>query len=868
MTNPRSTTSDRPRAGRRAARAAAAAVACALVAGIAAIQPLGAATAAPAPALATASAAAVPGQDAPGSRFTLAVLPDTQFYSRYSADQFIPRYGADPFGTQTKWLAEHADELHIPFVTHLGDVVDRVGVNNEWVAADNAMKNLDDAQLPYSILAGNHDVRDSTDTRFDDQYDLANEPFLQWFGADRAAGVSTFQGSDPTGFNQYHVFEAEGQEFMVLALSWRASDATLAWAKSVMAAHPTVPVILTTHQVIDIQPDGVSPKETDYGLRLWDQLIRSNDQIFMTLNGHFHGSSRLVKQNDFGHDVTEIVIDYQMAYEGGDGYLGLYEFDLTNDVVNVQTASPWIVSKPQDTLTSYDQPFLEGSQQQFTLPIDFAERFKGFNPSFAAGTADEPSLSAKAREVLLDGFEGPDPITTEYPGSPADHPEVPGTLAHWQFNTLANADGSPRVLGPDAVIPDVAGDNDMRRADPATTNSSGTELADVTVETADVHGYSADQTGVCFANSSGSRYSYLTTAAGAAVNDADFSKGYTIETFVKMSPQWDASTNGWSKFLVHTGNRSKIDGFGRTQWDWTASPTALGISNLREFQFTAVPQDATLGDKTAWSGEIMVDSWAHVALVGGTDGAVTMYVDGAPVLRNATGAAGLAANPGMPWILGSDWVDDAARNGWNGCIGETRIIDHATGPAEWLTARGDLSGLTVGDAPSGTLPAGTKLTALHGTGRPGAEVRVTGGLRPAAPAAARAAVFAADPVIVGADGTWTHSFASALAPGSYSYSVAQAFGSRAADPVTVSFTIAAAAVDPGTDLPGTGGGTGGSTGGGSSSTGSGPVADGLASTGSSILPGGIAALLALLSGAAAVMIGRRHRARMTPGSEA
>lgn len=79
------------------------------------------------------------------SRFTLAVLPDTQFYTRYSASQFMPRYGSDPFRVQTKWLAEHQDELKIPFATHLGDIVDQVGVSGEWQAADVAMKALEEA---------------------------------------------------------------------------------------------------------------------------------------------------------------------------------------------------------------------------------------------------------------------------------------------------------------------------------------------------------------------------------------------------------------------------------------------------------------------------------------------------------------------------------------------------------------------------------------------------------------------------------------------------------------------------------------------------------------------------------------------------
>ncbi|WP_202969358.1 LamG-like jellyroll fold domain-containing protein [Leifsonia sp. ALI-44-B] len=827
-----------------------------------------------------AAAAPAPGATTDASRFTLAVLPDTQFYSRYSADQFIPRYGDDPFSVQTDWLAKNADALQIPFVTHLGDVVDRVGVNNEWIAADNAMKNLDEAKLPYSILAGNHDVRDSNDNLFDDQYNLANEPFLKWFGPNRAQNVSTFQGSDPTGFNQFHIFEADGQKYMVLALSWRASDATLAWAADVMAQHPTVPVILTTHQVIDIAPDGETPRETDYGLRLWDKLIKNHDQIFLTLNGHFHGSSRLDKTNDFGHTVTEVVIDYQMAYEGGDGYLGLYEFDLTNDVINVQTASPWVTWKPQETLTSYDQPFLEGSQQQFSLPIDFSERFKGFNPTFAAGPADTPSLGQKARDILLDGFVGPDPITTEFPGSPADYPEVPGTLAHWQFNGL---DG---VVGTDVTIPDVAGDgsNDLHRADPTATNSVGTELSDVTIESDDVHGYSADQAGACFTNSSGSRYSYLTTDKDAPVNNADLSKGYTIETFVKMSPEWTPAANQWSKFLTHTGNRSKIDGFAKTQWDWTASPTALGISNLREFQWTTVPGDPTKGDRTNWSGEIMVDSWSHVAVVSDAEkGTITMYVDGAPVLRNAVDAAGISANPDMPWIIGSDWVDDAARNGWNGCVGETRIIDHATGPAEWLTSRADLTGFTVTDAPSGTLQAGSRVTTLSGTGLPGAEVRIDGGVTDAEPMTARvesnARVMALDAAtVVAEDGTWSYSFPTPLtASGSYSYEAVQALGTRASDPVTVAFAIAAAPVDPTptpAPTPGTPGDpsatpapvpAGPNAPGGATPIGQPGASDGdadLAETGVEPIGGLFASGLILLIGACLLLLQRSRRARL------
>jgi len=101
----------RPRRLRPLVLGAVAAVSCALLAPAALVAPAGAqAAAAPtgdpaaAPTGTTAAAAtdaAAPAADL-ASRFALAVLPDTQFYSRYSDAQFVPRYGTDPYRVQTE----------------------------------------------------------------------------------------------------------------------------------------------------------------------------------------------------------------------------------------------------------------------------------------------------------------------------------------------------------------------------------------------------------------------------------------------------------------------------------------------------------------------------------------------------------------------------------------------------------------------------------------------------------------------------------------------------------------------------------------------------------------------------------------------
>ncbi|MEE6282317.1 metallophosphoesterase [Georgenia sp. MJ170] len=738
-----------------------------------------------APGAATPAEAAVNAED-PGSRFTLAVLPDTQFYSRYADDQFGPRHGTNPFAAQTEWLVEVQDELNIPFVAHVGDVVDRAGVDSEWRAADAAMATLEDGGLAYSVLPGNHDLLTPDDRLTDRDYDLAAEPYLDWFGPERAQAQHTDGGTDETGLSQYQIFEAEGQRFLVLALTWRASDETIAWADEVMAANPTLPTILTTHSLISVASDGVSPVDTAYGDELWEKLISGNDQIFLTLNGHFHGTTYQTRLNDAGNGVTQVLMDHQMAYDGGNGYLGLFEFDLDNDQIAVQTASPWVVAKPQDVLTPYDQPFLEGPTQQYVFDIDFAERFGDFAPDFGPGDGQYPSLSQRARQLLLDGFEGPDPVLNSLPGSAEDFVRAEGTLAHWRPSEAdAGADG---VLAEGAAVPDISGGgNDLHRAALAASGSPTAQLDDVTV-TDEGHAFSADGAAVCFAESDRTteRFSYLSTGVDAAVNDAELDGGYTIETFVQVADDWSVDANQWSKALTRSGNRSTLDGMPWSQWDFTASPTALGISNLKEFQWTEVPADTTVGDRTAWSGEILVGRWLHVAVVNDVQaGSTTMFIDGAPVLRNSTGTGGMSFNEGMPWIIGADWVDDSAANGWHGCVGETRIIDRPTGADEWLTARPDLEADFTLTADAAATDEGAPLPQLTGTGLAGTTVVVEG--------AARAES------VVAEDGTWTAVLEPAdaeLAAGTHDLVVTQGFGERRSAPLSAALTVLAVDTEP------------------------------------------------------------------------
>lgn len=624
------------------------------------------------------------------SSFGIAVLPDTQFYSRYATEetgnQFAKRYGSEPFLAQTRWIAANAAALRIPFVIHVGDVVDQSNRSQQWAVADQAMKVLEDAKVPYSIIAGNHDVASDVgfdptkpDVGTDTDRDLTKEPYLQTFSRDRAARQATFRGRDPSGFHEFHIFEAQGQRFMVLGLSWRASSAAITWARQMIAANPTLPVILVNHELIAIANDGVTPLEVDYGKMLWEKLIRDNDQIFMTVNGHFHGSARLTKTNDFGNAVEEMVVDYQMAYQGGNALMRFYELDFTNKQIKAVTFSPWVRQKPSATINQFDQATLTEANHQFTIPIDFAKRFARFNPQFAAATASALPVTPAATALITAGYTAPVVTPPRAANGPDDYPKIAETRAHWRF--VGGVAGS--ALAENAAIADASGNNfTLKRG----MLAGGAQVGDL-VWSEDRHRLSAAPGSVAFRNTAGSRLSYFLTETEATLNRETFTSGYTLEAFVKVAKEWTAANNAFMAMMSRAGRRGNLPQFagGLPQ----SPPLQFAFSNLREVQWEVVPeQAATRGSRTNWSGEIQIDTWAHVAVV--NDPAtreVTMYVEGAPVLRNAIDSVGLATL-NLPWTIGAGyWDGGSPGSGFLGALGEIRIVARPLSPDQWLTAR-------------------------------------------------------------------------------------------------------------------------------------------------------------------------------------
>lgn len=624
-----------------------------------------------------------PTMSEPGARVTLGVLPDTQFYSRYATpetgNQYMAMYGSEPYASQTAWLAEHAERYGIAMSMHLGDIVDQQSHPQQWAVADAAMRTLEDAGHPYSILAGNHDVGAGAS----DTDPVAYDSYLEHFPAERAESGSTFRGRDASGAHEYHVVEADGQQLLVMSLSWQATDASLDWASAVLDAHPTLPTIVTSHQLINVDGDGTTPIPTDFGERVWDRVIANHDQVFLTFNGHHHGATRWERTNAFGNPVHQVLMDHQMAYMGGNGIMGLVELDLTHGKIHQTSFSPWVLEKPAETLVADDQALLTGAGQSFTLDFDFAARF----PALMPGAADDASPTAALREHLLAAYDAPEQPQPLLPSGPGDYPQVDSAVAHWTMPTDA-VDGEIAPVG--SVVRDIVGGDDFTRAPLNEGPVTGAEESDVSWSS-DHHPLSANAGSVCFADASrvGNVASYFLTDADAAINAETFSAGFTLETFVKIDPAYSTTDNAWMQWLTRDGQRGDVPGYANSERE--EPPFAWAFSNLSEVQFSFVDAQQPPVESSNWSGEIVnLGEWIHLAAVNDPATAMTtLFVDGVPVLRNAPGTLGIGHDGAAPWVLGAGSYAGERQSGFLGCIGETRFAAEPLAADRWLTARAD-----------------------------------------------------------------------------------------------------------------------------------------------------------------------------------
>ncbi len=281
--------------------------------------------------------------------YTFVWMSDTQYYSE--SYPYI-------YDRQTQWIAEKQEEMNIKYVFHTGDLVDESDKEVQWENADNSMRTLDEANIPYGVLAGNHDVSQKTNDY---------TAYYKYFGADRFEDRSYYGGSYQNNRGHFDLISVDGNDYIMVYLGWGVEDEGIKWMNDVLAAYPDRKAILNFHEYM--QATGT---RHPLGEKLYEEVVLPNENVFAVLSGHYHESQLLVDEIDDDGDgntdrnVYQMLADYQGGPEGGQGYMRLLHFDTDNNRIMVNTYSPYL-----DDYNYYDTDAYPG-KDEFVLELDLA----------------------------------------------------------------------------------------------------------------------------------------------------------------------------------------------------------------------------------------------------------------------------------------------------------------------------------------------------------------------------------------------------------------------------------------------------------------------------------------------------------------
>ncbi|MEO0603885.1 MAG: hypothetical protein AAF211_20785 [Myxococcota bacterium] len=356
---------------------------------------------------------------APGDgEFLVVVLPDTQMYALAFPETF---------DAQLRWVAQHADEYDIVYVTHVGDIVQHGDATEQWAVARAAFDWLDDAGVPYGFSVAGHDFsvrtqgHDSSCANFDD-VDCDFTQYRETFPPERLEAEPD-AGVSPSGYSSYQRIDAGAVELLFLHLPQDPPRAEVQWAGEVLDANPGTLAHVTTHRhlfdyrltdwmppPLDLLPAGrfsaLAYAAGDQTLKfqtsvtaqeLFDELVAPHPNVWAVHCGHVDAEFRQQATNEAGLPVHEILVDYQNMADGGGGFLRLLKFAPARDQVEVYSYSPLTDS-------------LRANGDGFDHSLDILDEYQ----ARALGELEDLGLDVAPLLDLLDQLRTDDALQAEY----------------------------------------------------------------------------------------------------------------------------------------------------------------------------------------------------------------------------------------------------------------------------------------------------------------------------------------------------------------------------------------------------------------------------------------------------------------------
>lgn len=290
-------------------------------------------------------------------KFTFAVMPDTQ--------QEVLDADDTRFVDRTRWLVDNRARLDLRFALHVGDITNWGWLDQpQYDVASEAMRPLEQAGIPFTIAAGNHDTRAvgwngageyggdayvknpeclerfpaaECDTKLLVRH---TEEFNAAFPVNRIADVGgTFEAGKSE--NLFTTYEAGRKDWLVLTLELWPRPEVVEWAKDVVATHPDHNVIVLTHSYLTssggIKQDNGGYSSTS-GQFLFDNLIKLYPNIKMVFSGH-EGSA--AQRTDVGVNGNVIHSFLNCFHSNTTNPVRLVEVDTVNDTLRTWIEAPY-----------------------------------------------------------------------------------------------------------------------------------------------------------------------------------------------------------------------------------------------------------------------------------------------------------------------------------------------------------------------------------------------------------------------------------------------------------------------------------------------------------------------------------------------
>ncbi|MGD8307367.1 MAG: metallophosphoesterase [Ignavibacteria bacterium] len=319
--------------------------------------------------------------------FVIVGLPDTQYYSENLGGN---DGDISTFIAQTNWIVDSREDENIVYVAHLGDCVENADDEAEWIRAEDAMDNLEDAGttslqdgIPYGIAVGNHDqFKDGSAVVEDSTTKLYNK----YFGISRFSGRNYYGGHHGNdNDNHFDLFSVGSLNFVVVYIEYNAFEddqPAVDWANSILESYADRYAILVSHKLLNTQGEFSPDAEYIYS------KVRENANLFLMLCGHNTNTPEAKWTESRGGDSLDVITlmsNYQSFNNGGDGWLRVMKFSPSDNKIYVKTYSP-----TRDA-------FRTSQSSQFELDFDFPELSLPVELASFTGTLNDDNIQLQWR---------------------------------------------------------------------------------------------------------------------------------------------------------------------------------------------------------------------------------------------------------------------------------------------------------------------------------------------------------------------------------------------------------------------------------------------------------------------------------------